>query len=147
MLHHYGKTVGGVFVVLCLVSTVAVAAEMTCMASDGKGNCTAAVGADGKAVVVVGEGVKVGDKMACVDKGNVITCTALPAPEDQATLVEEARARLQQMQTEDPSLGALLQRGSGYALFPNVSKMALVVGGASGRGSCTNGASTSATVP
>jgi lipid-binding SYLF domain-containing protein len=134
MLHQCGKTVGGVLAVLWLVATVAGAAEMTCTASDGKGNCTAAVGADGKAVVVVGEGITVGDKMECVDKGNVIDCTAQAAPEDKAALVTEATARLQQMQTEDPALGALLQKGSGYALFPNVGKAALVVGGASGRG-------------
>jgi lipid-binding SYLF domain-containing protein len=134
MLRQCGKTVGGVLAVLCLVSTWAVAAEMTCTASDGKGNCTAAVGADGKAVVVVGEGVKVGDKMECVDKGNIIDCTALASPEDKAALVTEATARLQQMQTEDPALGALLQKGSGYALFPNVGKAGLVVGGAYGRG-------------
>jgi hypothetical protein len=134
MLRQCGKTVGGGLVVLCLVATWAVAVEMTCTASDGKGNCTAAVGADGKAVVVVGEGVKVGDKMECVDKGNVIDCTAQASPEDKAALVEEAKARLQQMQTEDPALGALLQKGSGYALFPHVSKGGLVVGGASGRG-------------
>jgi lipid-binding SYLF domain-containing protein len=123
-----------VLAVLCLVSTVAVAAEMTCTASDGKGNCTAAAGPDGKVVVVVGEGVKVGDKMDCVDKGSVIDCTALIAPEDKAALVTEATARLQQMQTEDPALGALLQKGPGYALFPNVGKAGLVVGGAYGRG-------------
>src|SRR5262249_42971871 len=97
-------------------------------------NCTAAVGADGKAVVVVGEGVKVGEKMDCVDKGNVIDCTAQASPEDKAALVAEAAARLQQMQTEDPALGALLQQGHGYALFPNVGKAGLVVGGAYGRG-------------
>jgi hypothetical protein len=80
MLRQCGKTVGGGLVVLWLVATWAVAAEMTYTASDGKGNCTAAVGADGKAVVVVGEGVKVGDKMACVDKGTVIACTAQASP-------------------------------------------------------------------
>src|SRR5262245_22556346 len=79
MLRQYRKMVRGVLDVLWLVATGAGAAEMTCSASDGKGNCTAAIGADGKAVVVVGEGVKVGDTMACVDKGSVITCTALPA--------------------------------------------------------------------
>jgi lipid-binding SYLF domain-containing protein len=45
-----------------------------------------------------------------------------------------ATARLQQMQTADPALGALLQQGSGYALFPQVDKGGLVVGGAYGRG-------------
>jgi hypothetical protein len=76
MLRQFGKTVGGVLAVLCLVSTVAVAAEMTCTASDGKGNCTAAAGPDGKVVVVVGEGIKVGEKMDCVDKGGVLECIA-----------------------------------------------------------------------
>src|SRR5215471_4003287 len=130
MLHQCGKTVGGVLAVLCLVSTWAGAAEMTCMASDGKGNCTAAAGPDGKEVVVVGEGLKPGDKMECVDRGTLIDCMAQRSPEDRTALVAEATARLQQMQTEDPSLGTLLQRGSGYALFPNVSKVGLVVGGA-----------------
>jgi hypothetical protein len=76
MLRQFGKTFGGALAVLCLVSTWAVAAEMTCTASDGKGNCTAAAGPDGKVVVVVGEGVKVGEKMDCADKGSVIECTA-----------------------------------------------------------------------
>jgi lipid-binding SYLF domain-containing protein len=120
--------------VLWLVATGAEAAEMTCVASDGKGNCTAAAGPDGREVVVVGEGLKPGDKMECVDRGTRIDCIAQASPEDKAALVAEATARLQQMQTEDPALGALLQRGSGYALFPSVGKMALVVGGASGRG-------------
>jgi lipid-binding SYLF domain-containing protein len=63
------------------------------------------------------------------------SCATAPASrEDKAALVEEARTRRQQMQTEDPTLGALLQKGYGYALFPNVGKAALVVGGAYGRG-------------
>ena len=70
-----GKTLGGALAVLCLVSTLAVANEMTCTASDGKGNCTVATGTDGKATVVVGEGVKVGDPMTCVDRGYMINCT------------------------------------------------------------------------
>jgi lipid-binding SYLF domain-containing protein len=134
MLSQCGKTVGGVLAVLCLVSSVAVAAEMTCTASDGKGNCTAAAGPDGKVVVVVGEGLKPGDKMDCVNKGSFIDCMAQASPEDKAALVAEATARLQQMQTEDPALGAMLQKGYGYSLFPDVGKAGLVVGGASGRG-------------
>jgi lipid-binding SYLF domain-containing protein len=63
------------------------------------------------------------------------SCATAPAsPEDKTALVTEARTRLQQMQTEDPSLGALLQKGYGYSLFPNVGKGGLVVGGAYGRG-------------
>ena len=46
------------------------------------------------------------------------SCATAPASrEDKAALVAAATARLQQMQTEDPALGALLQKGYGYALF------------------------------
>src|SRR5215469_15560420 len=134
MLHHSGKTVGGVLAVLCLVATVAMAAEMTCTASDGKGNCTAATGPDGKVTVVVGEGLKPGDTMECVNRGTLIDCVAQASPQDKAALVADATARLQQMQSEDPALGALLQGGAGYALFPHVRKAGLLVGGAHGWG-------------
>ena len=77
MLPIIGKTLGSALAALCLVATLAVADEMTCTASDGKGNCTTAVGADGKPVVVVGEGLKVGEKMDCVDRGAMIACQAL----------------------------------------------------------------------
>ena len=80
MRYTYGKTLGktlvGVLAALCLVSTLAVAGEMTCTASDGKGNCTAATGPDGTPVVVVGEGVKVGERMDCQDRGTMIDCHA-----------------------------------------------------------------------
>ena len=77
MLRQFGKTLGGAMAVLCLVSTLAMADEMTCTAGDGKGNCTAATGPDGKVVVVVGEGVKVGEKMDCTQKGSTIDCKAI----------------------------------------------------------------------
>ena len=74
MRHRCGKTLGGILAALCLVSTLAVAGEMTCTASDGKGNCTAAIMDNGKTMVVVGEGVQVGDKMSCQDRGYMINC-------------------------------------------------------------------------
>jgi hypothetical protein len=77
MLHTCGKTLGGLLAALCLVSTLAVAGEMTCTASDGKGNCTAATGPDGTTLVVVGEGLKVGEIMDCQDRGNMIDCHAV----------------------------------------------------------------------
>jgi hypothetical protein len=49
---------------------------MTCAKDDGKGVCTAATGPDGQTVVVVGEGVKTGEPMDCVDRGNIIACQA-----------------------------------------------------------------------
>jgi hypothetical protein len=79
MLHRCGKTLGGILAVLCLVSTLAVAGEMTCTASDGKGNCTAATGPDGTTLVVVGEGLKVGELMDCQDRGNMRHCQAVPS--------------------------------------------------------------------
>jgi hypothetical protein len=71
MLRTVRKTVGGALALLCLASTLAIAQTqpMTCTASDGKGNCTVATGADGKAIVVVGEGVQVGDTVACQNRG------------------------------------------------------------------------------
>jgi hypothetical protein len=61
---------------LCLASTLVMAQgqTMTCTASDGKGNCTVATGPDGKNFVVVGEGVQVGDTIACQDRGYMINC-------------------------------------------------------------------------
>ena len=77
MLHTYGKTLGGLLAALCLVSTLAMADEMTCTASNGKGNCTAATGPDGTTLVVVGEGLKVGERMDCQDRGTLIDCHAV----------------------------------------------------------------------
>ena len=76
MLRKAGKTVGGALALLCLASTLAIAQPqtLTCSASDGKGNCTAAIMDNGKTMVVVGEGVQVGDKMSCQDRGYMINC-------------------------------------------------------------------------
>ena len=75
MVRQVGKMVGVALAMLCLVATLAGAVEMTCRASDGKGNCTAGSGPDGKEIVVVGTGIAVGEKMDCIDKGTVIECT------------------------------------------------------------------------
>ena len=67
--------------------------------------------------------------------GLLSSCATAPASrEDKAALVTEAAARWQQMRTADPALGTVVQRGHGYALFPDVGKAALGVGGAYGRG-------------
>ena len=83
MLRTLGKTMGSALAVLCLVSTLAVAAEegmeMTCTASDGKGNCVVGKMPDGKDLVLVGSGMKVGQKMLCHHKENMIHCTPVPA--------------------------------------------------------------------
>jgi len=73
---------------MCLVSTLAGAQTstqtppqgqpqmMTCSKDDGKGDCIAATTADGKEVVVVGEGLKKGSAMVCVNTGNMVNCKA-----------------------------------------------------------------------
>jgi hypothetical protein len=77
MLRRLGTILGSAIAVLCLVTTLAVAMEMTCAKDDGKGQCIAATDSEGKTVVVVGEGLKTGEPMDCVDRGTMITCFAL----------------------------------------------------------------------
>jgi len=67
--------------------------------------------------------------------GLLASCATAPASrEDKAALGAAATSRLQQMRTADPALDALLQKGYGYAVFPQVDKGGLGVGGAYGRG-------------
>ena len=67
--------------------------------------------------------------------GLLASCATAPASrEDKAALGAAATSRLQQMRTADPALNALLQKGYGYAVFPQVDKGGLGVGGAYGRG-------------
>ena len=73
----FGKTLGSAIALLCLVSSLAVATEMTCTKDDGKGQCIAATDPDGKTLVVVGEGLKTGEQMACEDRGTMIACQPL----------------------------------------------------------------------
>jgi len=77
MLRRYGKMLGGALAILGLVSTLAMATEMTCAKDDGKGNCMAATDPEGSTIVVVGEGLKTGEPMDCVDRGNMIACQPL----------------------------------------------------------------------
>lgn len=67
--------------------------------------------------------------------GLLASCATAPASrEDKAELITEATSRWQQMRTADPTLAALVQRSHGHALFPDVGKAGLGVGGAYGRG-------------
>jgi hypothetical protein len=47
---------------------------LICAKDNGKGDCVAARGPDGKEFVVNGEGLKSGASMSCVDRGNVVEC-------------------------------------------------------------------------
>ena len=62
-------------------------------------------------------------------------CTTAPAsPESRTALLQEAAAALQDMIRMDPSVDSLVRRGYGYALFPEVVKAGLGVGGGYGQG-------------
>lgn len=102
MLRTLGATFGSVMAALCLISTLAVAQPqpsspprtpsgtpalsesptpaknqpltLICTKDDGKGNCTAGAGTDGKELVVVGEGMTKGATMNCVNKANAVEC-------------------------------------------------------------------------
>ena len=47
---------------------------MICLADDGIGNCTAAVGINGQIVPVEAKQTHRGDRMTCVDTGSVVHC-------------------------------------------------------------------------
>ena len=67
--------------------------------------------------------------------GLLTSCATAPVSrDDKSALVAEANTRLQQMRVADPTIGGLIQRGYGYAMFPDVGKAGLGVGGAYGRG-------------
>jgi lipid-binding SYLF domain-containing protein len=67
--------------------------------------------------------------------GLLVGCATAPSSRaEQDTLVADAASRMQQMRAVDPALGEVVRRGYGYAMFPEVTKGGLVVGGAYGRG-------------
>jgi len=74
MIRKLTKTLGCAVAVLCMASTLAMAGEMTCTKVDDKGNCTMAKGADGKEMAVMGAGMKMGDKMDCMNKDGKMAC-------------------------------------------------------------------------
>jgi len=76
MLRTVGKTLGGALALLCLTSALALAQgeAMVCAKDNGMGTCIAGTGLYGKTVVVIGEGVKMGQTMACHDRGYMISC-------------------------------------------------------------------------
>jgi len=65
----------------------------------------------------------------------MVSCATAPSSsEDKQALITEAATRMQQMNAEDPAVGALVKRSHGYTMFPKVGKGGLGVGGAYGRG-------------
>jgi lipid-binding SYLF domain-containing protein len=60
--------------------------------------------------------------------------TAPKTPEQRQSLVGESDAAVQSMIAKDPSLRDFIANAHGYAIFPNIGKAGVGVGGASGRG-------------
>ena len=73
MIWKLAKTIAFVVLLMFVVSTLAVAVEMTCTKADEKG-CTMAKGADGKEMAVMVTGMKMGDKMDCMSKDGKMEC-------------------------------------------------------------------------
>lgn len=62
-------------------------------------------------------------------------CTTAPlSPESRAALLEQATVAMQDMNRMDPGVEALVRRSYGYALFPEVVKAGLGIGGGYGQG-------------
>lgn len=62
-------------------------------------------------------------------------CSTTPETStEKAELVAEAERALQTMRAQDPGLDTFLKTSHGYAIFPNVGKGGVVVGGAYGKG-------------
>jgi lipid-binding SYLF domain-containing protein len=60
--------------------------------------------------------------------------TTPPSDIDKTALQEEVGGAVEQMYAEDPGLQSFISSAYGYAVFPNVGKGALILGGAYGRG-------------
>lgn len=72
---------------------------LICTKEDGKGTCAMAAAADGKEIVVVGEELKKGDPMKCVNMATVINGTS-----SQAVSLFPSRAARSPQQPERVSL-------------------------------------------
>jgi lipid-binding SYLF domain-containing protein len=67
--------------------------------------------------------------------GLLVGCATAPASRaERETLLAEAATAMTRIRAEDPEVGTVVNRGYGYALFPTVTKGALVVGGGHGQG-------------
>lgn len=69
--------------------------------------------------------------------GLLVLATCATAPHSASgkdRLLTSARGSLTQMQLRDPGLQSFLADSAGYAVFPDIGKAGLGVGGASGRG-------------
>jgi len=68
--------------------------------------------------------------------GGLVGCdTSTPnSAAQQTAMQDEAKAALQRMEAQDPSLAGPINSSVGYVVFPEVGSAAIGIGGASGRG-------------
>lgn len=70
----------------------------------------------------------------------VTGCSTAPKNDkDRQVLSDDVSATLTRFKTEDPTLQDLLNRSVGYAVFPNIGKGGLIVGGSYGKGEVFEG--------
>ena len=62
------------------------------------------------------------------------TCLAMPSGASADATVKEAKNAVNAFRKADPGLKKFFDKSAGYAVFPNVAKGGLVVGGAGGSG-------------
>jgi lipid-binding SYLF domain-containing protein len=64
-----------------------------------------------------------------------------PAPKkaDQATLESQTMTSLDSFKQKDPTLGALMDKAVGYAIFPKAGKAGFIAGGSYGKGEVYEG--------
>jgi lipid-binding SYLF domain-containing protein len=73
--------------------------------------------------------------VALVALGTISACQTTPASSaDRENLKDDSQATLNRFQREDPGLKDFLNRAYGYAVFPDIGKGGLIVGGAYGKG-------------
>lgn len=79
------KTLACAVAVLCVVSTLALAEEMTCSKDNGK-DCIMAKDANGDEVEVMGPGGKAGDKLTCTHTRDRMMCQNAPGKPQKETM-------------------------------------------------------------
>ena len=79
------KTLACAVAVLCVVSTLALAEEMTCSKDNGK-DCIMAKDANGDEVEVMVSGVKAGDKLTCTQTRDRMMCQKDPGKPQKDTM-------------------------------------------------------------
>ena len=73
--------------------------------------------------------------VALVALGTISACQTTPNTQaGRENLKDETQATLNRFEREDPGLKDFLGRAYGYAVFPDIGKGGLIVGGAYGRG-------------